>query len=55
MKERVKRLTRAIAWLQLRGACGLFSGMWFFAQIAYIYTLGPLEMDDVPMHAARRD
>ena len=55
IKERVRRLRRALAWLQLRGACELWSSMWFLANVGFLYTLGRLEADDIPTRAARRD
>lgn len=55
IKERARLLRRAIAWLELRGACPPFSSVWSIAQIGFIYTLWRLETGDVPPQAARRD
>lgn len=55
IRERVKRKKRALAYLQLRSASVLHSQMWFWANIGFTYTLGRLEMDDVPTHTPKRD
>ena len=46
MRERFKRKERALAYLQLRSCSIMYSQMWFWANMGFLYTLGQLGADD---------
>jgi len=55
IRERVKRKERALAYLQLRSCSIMYSQMWFWANMGFLYTLGQLGADDTPTHQPKRD
>lgn len=55
IKERVKRKERALAYLQLRSCSAMYSQMWFWANLGFLYTLGQLTADDTPTQQPTRD
>lgn len=55
IRERVARKTRALVLLQCRSLFEAYSDMWFAYNLAFVYTMARLEVDDTPTSVARRD
>lgn len=55
IRERVARKTRAAVMLQCRDLFEVFTDMWFVYNMAFVYAMARLALDDTPTSIARRD
>ena len=55
IRDRIARKTRALVMLQCRSLFEVYSEWWFAYNLAFVYALARLELDDTPTIIARRD
>lgn len=55
IRERIERKKRASVMLRCRNLFEVYTDIWFVYNIAFIYAMARLELDDTPTSIARRD
>ncbi len=55
IRDRIARKKRALVMLGCAALFEVYSDMWFTYNLAFVYAMARLELDDTPTSVARRD